>query len=32
MNEDKRLVKASWWEELAVGKTGSFSGGHGHAQ
>ena len=30
--EDKRLVQASWWEGLAVGKTGSSSGGHGHAQ
>ena len=24
--------QASWWEGLAVGKTGSSSGGHGHAQ
>ena len=27
MDEDKRLMKASWWEGLAVGKTGSCSGG-----
>ena len=32
MDEDKRLVWASWWEGLAVGKTGSCSGGQGHAQ
>ena len=25
-DEDKRLVQASWWEGLAVGKTGSCSG------
>ena len=32
MDEDKRLVHASYWEGLAVGKTGSCSGGQGHAQ
>ena len=32
MDEDKRLVEASLWEGLAVGKTGSCSGGQGHAQ
>ena len=32
INEDKKLVQASWWEGLAVGKTGSYSGGQGHAQ
>ena len=32
MPEDKRLVQASLWEGLAVGKTGSCSGGQGHAQ
>ena len=32
INEDKRLAEASWWEGLAVGKTGSCSGGQGHAQ
>ena len=42
MGEDKRLVETSWWEEEgeemgrweeeAVGKTGSCSGGQGHAQ
>ena len=26
-DEDKRLVEASWWDGLAVGKTGSCSGG-----
>ena len=31
MDEDKRLVEGSRWEGLAVGKTGSYSGGHGHA-
>ena len=31
MDEDKRLVQASWWEGLAVGKTGSCPDGHGHA-
>ena len=29
---DKMLVQASWWEGLAVGKTGSCSGGQGYAQ
>ena len=32
INKDKKLVQASWWEGLAVGKTGSYSGGQGHAQ
>ena len=32
MNKDKRLVEASWWERLAMGKTGSWSGWQGHAQ
>ena len=27
MDEDKRFVEASWWVGLAVGKTGSCSGG-----
>ena len=27
MEKDKRLVETSWWEGLAVGKTGSCSGG-----
>ena len=26
-DEDKRLVEASWWDGLAMGKTGSCSGG-----
>ena len=32
MEKDKRTVQASWWEGLAVGKTGSCSAGQGHAQ
>ena len=38
MDEDKRLVETSWWEEVGrweeevVGKTGSCSGGQGYAQ
>ena len=32
MDEDKRLVQASCYEGLAMGKTVSFSGGQGHAQ
>ena len=32
MDEVKRLVQASWWKELAVGKTETCSGGQGHAQ
>ena len=32
MDEAKRLVQASWWEGLAMGKTGSFSGGQGLSQ
>ena len=32
MEEYKQLVQASWWEGLAVGKTGSCSGGQGLAQ
>ena len=31
VDEDKRLVKASWWEGLAVGKPRSCSGGQGCA-
>ena len=31
MDEDKRLVEASLWEGMAVGKTGSCSGGQGHS-
>ena len=29
MNKDKRLMEASWWGRLTVGKTGSCSDGHG---
>ena len=29
---DKRLMQASWWKGLAVGKPGSCSGGQGYAQ
>ena len=32
MDEDKRLLQASYWEGLAVGKTGSCSGEQGYAQ
>ena len=32
MDEDKRLVDTSWWEGLAVGESGFFSGGQGHTQ
>ena len=32
MDEDKRLVEASWWERLTVGESGSCSDGWGHAQ
>ena len=31
MDEDKRLMEASWWEGLTVENTGSCSGGQGHA-
>ena len=31
MDEDKRLMESPWWEELALGKTGSCSCGQGHA-
>ena len=31
VNGDKRLVQASWWEELAVGKIRSCSAGQDHA-
>ena len=31
-DEDKRHVQASWWEEQAMGKTGSCSCRQGHAQ
>ena len=32
VEEYKQLIQASWWEGLAMGKTGSCSGGQGHAQ
>ena len=32
MGEDKRLVEASWWKGLAVGRTRSCSSGQGHDQ
>ena len=32
MDEDKRLMEASWWERLTEGETGSCSDGRGHAQ
>ena len=32
MDESKRLVQASWWEGLDVGKTRSCSGGQDPAQ
>ena len=32
MDENKKLVEASWWEGLILGKTGSCSGEWGHAQ
>ena len=32
MDEDKRVMEASWWEGLAVGKTGYCFGAQGHAQ
>ena len=32
MDEDKRLMQASWWEGLAVENTGSYSGWQSHAQ
>ena len=32
MEEDKGLLEASWWEGVAVGKTGSHSGGQRHVQ
>ena len=32
MEKDKRLMKASWWERLTEGKTGSCSDGWGLAQ
>ena len=33
LNDDnERFMEPSWWEGLAVGKTGSYSGGQGHAQ
>ena len=32
IDEDKRLVQASCYWGLAMGKIGSFSGGQGHAQ
>ena len=32
MEKDKRLMKASWWERLTEGETGSYSDGWGYAQ
>ena len=32
MDEYKRLVEASWWKGLAMGKAGSWSGGQDRAQ
>ena len=32
MEEDKRLMEASWWERLTKGNTGSYSDGQGYAQ
>ena len=32
MDENKRLVQAFWWDRLAVGKPGSYSGGQHNAQ
>ena len=32
MDKDKRFIQASWWEGLAVRKTGSCSSGQSHAQ
>ena len=32
MENDKRLIEASWWERLTEGKTVSCSDGRGHAQ
>ena len=32
MEKDKRLKKASWWDRLTEGETGSCSDGWGHAQ
>ena len=32
MDESKRFVEASRWEALAMGKTGSCSGGQGDTQ
>ena len=32
MDNDKRLVEASWWGRLTVGQSGSRSDGWGHAQ
>ena len=31
-DKDKRLMEASWWERMTVGKTGSCCDGRGHAQ
>ena len=31
-DKDKRLMKASWWERLTEGETGSYSDGWVHAQ
>ena len=32
MENDKRLIEASWWERLTEGETGSCSDGQGHAR
>ena len=32
VDEDKRLVEASWWEELTVRETGCCTDGQGHAR
>ena len=32
MDQDKRLMEASWWERLTLGETGSCSDGWGHTQ
>ena len=32
MDQDKRLMEASWWERLTKGNTGSYSDGQGYAQ
>ena len=32
MEKDKRFLKASWWQRLTEGESGSFSDGQGHDQ